>query len=194
MNRILRNSIVYGAMTLRCPAVLCLLVVTVWAGDDAAVILRKLRDFQTAPNPAALNFAWPYLDSSDTSVREAARIAVQAQPFEKWKDRAMEEKNTWASLELLRALVESCPRSQTTALSPHICEQITTLRLENMDVAQLLAAIRLTRSVFERLGPLSDDELQQMRDLWTHLAPPTDAGVARERQELVEFLRTAHPR
>src|SRR6185295_8711480 len=100
----------------------------------------------------------------------------------KWKDRAIEEKNTWASLEVLRALAESCPREQGRDLSPHLCEQMTTLRLEQMEPAQLRAAMRLVRLVIQRLGPVSADELQQMRDLWTNLPAPADAGVARERR------------
>ena len=190
MNRILRGSIPRRATVFW----FGLLTVIALAGEDAASILRKLNELRKAPDPAALDVAWSHLDSPEASVREAARQVVQAQPFEKWKDRALEEKSTWASLELLRALVEACPRSQMATFSPHVCEQITTLRLEQMEKTQLLAAIRVTRLVVERLGPLSEDELQQMRDLWTHLPPPADSASVKERQGLLEFLRMARPR
>jgi len=164
------------------------------AADDADSIRRQLAAFQRAPNPAALDFAWPYLDSPEAGLREAARKTVQAQPFADWKDRALEEKSTWASLEILRALTESCPRGEAAALSPHLCEQISTLRLEAMDPAQLRAAIRLTRLVFDRLGPVSEDERQQMVDTWSHLSPPADALAATDWRALLEFLRAVHPR
>ena len=36
---------------------------------------------------------WPYLDSPIVAaVREVARVAVEAQPFDTWKQRALEEK------------------------------------------------------------------------------------------------------
>jgi hypothetical protein len=190
MNRILRRSIRRGVVLLW----LGLFVVVALAAEDAASIVRRLRELRNKPNAEALSMVWPHLDSPDASVREAARFVVQAQPFEMWKERALEEKNTWASLELLRALIESCPRSQAASLSPHLCEQITTLRLEQMEAAQLREATRLTRLLWQRLGPLSADELHQMRDLWSHLPAMADAGAARERQELLEFLRTARPR
>lgn len=190
MNRILRRGIRYGAMVLWlgwCAAV-------AFAAEDAAAVVRKLAALRKAPDATALDVAWAHLDSPEPAVREAARQVVQALPFEKWKDRAIEEKGTWASLELLWALAESCPREEARALSPHLCEQITTLRLEQMEPAQLIAAMRATRLMFERMGPLSEDEVHQMRDLWTNLPAPADAGAARERRELVEFLGKARPR
>jgi hypothetical protein len=190
MNRILRRSIRCGAMVLW----LGLSAIPAAAEEDAASIVRKLVALRKAPAVEPLNAAWPHLDSPDASVREAARLTVQSLPFEKWKDRALEEKSTWASLELLRALAESCLRNEAAALSPHLCEQITTLRLEQMEPAQLIAAMRVTRLVIERMGPVSEDELHQMRDLWGHLSAPGDAGAAREREVLIAFLGKARPR
>jgi len=176
-------------------ALLCLrFLATIQAAGDADSVRRQLAAYQRVPAPTALDFAWPYLDSPDSDLREAARKAVQAQPFAQWKERALEEKNTWASLEILRALTESCPRGEAAALSPHLCEQISTLRLEAMDPAQLRAAIRLTRLVFDRLGPVSEDERQQMVDAWSHLPPPTDAPAATDWRALLEFLRAVHSR
>lgn len=187
MNRILRGRVRSRALALW----FCLLAGFASGAEDSASILRKLGELRKTPDSGALDVAWPHLDAAEASVREAARLVVQAQPWEKWKGRALEEKRTWASLELLRALAESCPRDQAARLSPHLCEQITTLRIEHMDAAQWRAAIRVTRLLWERLGPLSGDELQQLRDLWTHLPVPADGAAAREQKELLEFLRMA---
>jgi hypothetical protein len=170
------------------------LVAAPLSGDGPNAVRQKLAEFQRAPTAGALDYAWPYLDSPDATIRQAARKAVQAQPFPQWKDRAIEEKATWASLELLRALVESCPADEAPALSPHLCEQITTLRFESMDPAQMKAAVRVTRLVFERLGPVSEDERQQMVDLWSHLAAPSDAAAAADLRALLEYLRNVRPR
>jgi hypothetical protein len=164
------------------------------AQEDPAAIRRQLEVLAQRSDPAAPDLVWPHLDSSDAAIREAARLAIQAQPFDRWKERALEEKSTWASLEALRALVEVCPRAQAAELSPHLCEQITTLRLEHMDEAQQLAALRLTRLVFVKLGPLSVDERQQMIDLWSHFSAARSTRVKQEVEGLRAFLESVHPR
>jgi hypothetical protein len=194
MNRILRRRMLHTLMTLLRVLFCLLFAATLRAGDEADSLRRKLEPLQSGTNPAVLDLAWPHLDSPDQAVREVARKAVQAQPFATWKDRALEEKSTWASLELLRALAESCPRNLAASLSPHLCEQITTLRFEHMDPPQWLASIHLTRLVFRVLGPLTEDERQQMLDLWTQLSPSPGAAPSKELGELLEFLRTARPR
>jgi hypothetical protein len=170
---------------------ICLAVATSAVADETPLVLRQLQVLRQKGGPAALDAAWPFLDSDNATIREAARQVIQAQPVEMWKARAFEEKNTWASLEILRALVESCPRDQKSQLSPHVCEQITTLRIEHMDETQILAALRLTRLTFDILGPLSDDERLQMLDLWSGLRLPL---ASQERQKLVEFLQAVRPR
>jgi hypothetical protein len=122
--------------------------------------------------PTAIETAWHDLDSSDASARNAARAKIEAQPFHTWRSRALEETRPWASIEALLALCEACPFSEGPKLRPHLCESITTLRIEQMSVEQLLATIRLTRLVCTRFGAPSDDERQQMLDLWSHIFPP----------------------
>jgi len=188
MNRILRALPLLFAMTSPPPTALA------QAPQEANSILRTLTQMRERPNPAALDLAWPHLDSPDAAIREAARLVIQAQPFERWKARALEEKDTWASLEILRALVVAVPRAQAAELSPHLCEQITTLRLEHMDAAQQLAALQLTRLVFARLGPVSADERHQMLDLWSHFAGARTAAVRAEQARLLTHLESAPTR
>jgi hypothetical protein len=183
MNRILQCLLTGGT-----------LVFAAQAQNETALLHRTLTEFQQRQDPAAVAFAWPHLDAADASIRQAARLAIQTQPFETWKERALEEKATWASLEALRALAESCPHAQAAELSPHLCEQITTLRIEQMDEAQQLATLQLTRQVFTRLGPVSADERQQMLDLWSHFPGTPTPPVKRELDRLLMFLESARPR
>jgi hypothetical protein len=158
------------------------------ADDAAKAVWQKLAAFQGRVDARALDAAWPYLDSPDAAVREAARVAVEAQPFDTWKQRAFEEKKPWASLEALRALVEACPRAQAAELSPHLCEQMTTLGIEQMSEAQQLAALQLTRAIFVRLGPLSADERNQMLGLWSHFTEPLTGRAKAEVARLIAFI------
>lgn len=155
---------------------------------------QKLAPFQGKVDAQAIDVAWPYLNSSDCAVREVARVAVEAQPFDSWKQRALDEKKPWASLEALRALIEACPKSEAAALSPHLCEQITTLGIEQMSEAQQLAALQLTRSIFTHLGPVSADERAQMLDLWSHFPEPLTGRAKAEVTRLIAFIDKAPTR
>jgi hypothetical protein len=164
------------------------------AQNPNAPLRRALDAFRGRQDAAALDFAWPHLDSPESSIREAARLAIEAQPFETWKQRALDEKRTWASLEILAALSHACPRAQAPELAPHLCEQITTLRIEEMDEEQFLAAIRLTRLVLTRLGPPTEDERQQMLDLWSRFAPAKGKRSNVELRSLLVFLNAVKTR
>ncbi len=150
--------------------------------------LASLRDHSDQVDPHALDVAWPFLNSRDPAVREAARQIVEAQPFDAWKQRALDEKSTWASLESLRALVETCPKPQAAELSPHLCDEIATLRIDEMNEPQQLATLQLTRALFVRLGPLSADERKQMLDLWSAFPGPLTSRARAELTRLVDFL------
>lgn len=155
---------------------------------DTVALRRALSAARGKPDVTVIDFAWPHLDSPDSSIREAARKVVEAQPFEIWKQRALDEKRTWASLEILAALCHACPRAQAVELAPHLCEQITTLQIEHMDEEQFLAALRLTRLLFTRLGPPTEDERQQMLDLWSRFSPTKRKRSNAELRSLLEFL------
>jgi len=66
---------------------------------------RRLEAFHGKEDPAALDIAWPQLNSEDRFMRYAARIAVESQPVEKWRDRALAEAQPRAGLTALLALV-----------------------------------------------------------------------------------------
>ena len=147
-----------------------------------------------------LESAWADLDSPKASVRDAARKKIEAEPFTSWKARAIGETRPWASIEALLALCHACPLSEGPALRPHLCESITTLRIEQMSNEQTLAAVRLTRLVCTRFGEPAEDERQQMIDLWSRFAPPqspekqtpNQRQITRELKELLSLLDSAH--
>jgi hypothetical protein len=121
-------------------------------------------------------------------------MAVEAQPFDTWKQRAIDEKKPWASLEALRALIEACPHAQASDLSPYFCWQLTTLGIEQMNEAQQLAASQLTRAIFVRLGPVSAGERTQMLDLWSHFPEPLTGRAKAEVARLLAFMEKAPTR
>jgi hypothetical protein len=194
MNRNLRTAFHFPLLRSVGILLVCACTAMGAVNEAAKALQQKLAAFQGRVDPKALDVAWPYLDSTDCAVREVARLAVKAQPFDSWKQRALDEKKPWASLEALRALIEACPPGQTAALSPHLCEQITTLGIEQMSEAQQLAALQLTRLIFVRLGPVSADERAQMLDMWSHFPEPLTGRAKAEVARLVAFIDKAPTR
>ena len=161
------------------------------ANDPAKAVRQKLAVFQGRVDAAALDAAWPYLNSPDCNIREVARLAVEAQPFDTWKQRALDEKKPWASLEALRALIEACPHAEAAGLTPQLGQQMATLGIEQMSEAQQLIALQLTRAIFARLGPVPADVRARMLDLWSHFPEPLTGRAKAEVARLVAFIEKA---
>jgi hypothetical protein len=159
-------------------------------------VLRERAHGEDSGRSNDLENAWVNLDSLKPAARDAARREIEAQPFSTWKTRAIGETRPWASIEALLALCHACPLSEGAALRPNLCESITTLRIEQMTAEQTLAAIRLTRLVCTRFGKPTEDERQQMIDLWSRFIPsqpenkqtPDQRQITRELRELLSLL------
>jgi putative heme-binding domain-containing protein len=66
---------------------------------------RKIEQFHQGPNPAALAVAWPNLKHPDRFIRYAARLALEHQPINEWKDKALTEKDPIAATHALIGLI-----------------------------------------------------------------------------------------
>jgi putative heme-binding domain-containing protein len=73
-------------------------------GADARALRHGLEAYHGHEDSRALDFAWPQMGSADRFLRYAARIAVESQPVEEWKARALAETNPQAALSALLAL------------------------------------------------------------------------------------------
>ena len=73
-------------------------------GAQARALRRQLEGFHGQPNPAAVAFLWPHLNSPDRAIRYAARIALEAQPVSQWQAQALAESSAEAGLTALLAL------------------------------------------------------------------------------------------
>lgn len=107
--------------------------------SSARVLRRRLEAFHGRIDPAAIDTAWPHLDSSDPAVRHAARIVVEHQPVATWEARALDETRTTASLTALLALA----RSREEEVSVPILRRTTTLDFAKLTLSQKLTLVYL---------------------------------------------------
>jgi putative heme-binding domain-containing protein len=137
---------------------------TATTGEDRLQMLRhSLEAFHGKQDPVAVGKVWPHLASEDRYIRAAARTALEHQPLDQWRDRALAESNATAQLEALLALARVtgvCPthRSNESLKSykpdEQTREQLWTALLRH-DFAKLtndqrLAYVRLVQIVLHR--------------------------------------------
>ena len=73
-------------------------------GSEARALRHKLEAFHGHEDATAVDVVWPQLASEDRFMRYAARIAIESQPVNRWKARALSETNPQAALTILLSM------------------------------------------------------------------------------------------
>ena len=150
-------------------------------GAEARALRHKLEAFHGKSDPAALDFAWPHLDSKDRWIRYAARLAVESQPVEKWQNRALEEQKVNSSLAALLALARSGEKS----LQGNLLKSLERLDPGQLNRAQRLETLRTIEIALIRMGRPEPDN---RRDLLAMLDPFYPTGSQAINRELCQLL------
>jgi putative heme-binding domain-containing protein len=116
---------------------------------EARATRRKLEAFHTKKDPQAVATAWPYLDNPDRNLRYAARVAIENQDLAQWRDKALAETRTTASIYAMIALARTGAKSD---LKP-VLDALGKLKLDSLSVEQQLDLLRAYGVAFIRLGP-----------------------------------------
>lgn len=128
-------------------------------------IRRELETYHTGgPKTGAVDFAWPYLKHEDRFIQYAARIAVEHQPLNEWKDKALNEKDpvilTQAIIALARHSDKSAANQMLEALMTIDYDQLSETEEQNLIRAFELILYRhgnptgtLKNQVVEYLSP-----------------------------------------
>jgi len=118
-------------------------------GEDARALRHKLETFHGHEDARAVDFAWPHLASNDRFLRYAARIAIESQPIELWKPRALAETNPAAALTALLAVARLGGTESQTDLF-HALAKFPLSQLTNE--AQQLEKLRVIEVSLSRQG------------------------------------------
>jgi putative heme-binding domain-containing protein len=148
---------------------------------QARATRRSLERFHTVIDPSALDQIWPFLGDPDRSLRFAARIAVEAQPVDSWKERALSETNAARGLNALLALA----RCGDSATQGPLLKALAQFPLVSLDEPHRLLKYRVIELSFIRQGlPAST-----LRELAVEkLSPRYPATTWAENRELCRLL------
>jgi putative heme-binding domain-containing protein len=115
---------------------------------DARNLRRKLEQFQGAPDPAAIDAAWPYLKDTDRFIRYAARLAVEHQPVTEWQDKALGEKDPVTVIHAMIALARNGDKS----LQPKMLDNLTSIDYTQLSASQQIDLLRALEVTLSRMG------------------------------------------
>lgn len=142
---------------------------------------KRLEALHHEIGPSAVEEAWPYLSSEDRAIRHAARIALEHQPVELWRDRALRE----AQPRSLIAAMVALARCGDESLQPDITAALGRIRWESISQDDATDVVRAHVLAVSRLGPASDETRRRvLQNLSSHFP----YGEPRVDQQLAEVL------
>lgn len=152
----------------------------------ARQLRRQLESFHGHHDPAAVNTAWSMLNSDDVWLRNAARVAIEWQPVDEWRQRALQETRPTAALTALLALV----RTDEASYQPQLINAVLKHWNENSSAEQTLIALRTLQLSIIRQGTPSEELRQAMRNRLDMIYPSGDVRSNRLACELLIRLKS----
>lgn len=138
---------------------------------------RQLEHFHGRVDPAAVAAVWPYLGQADRAVRFAARVALEAQPIDRWRERALAERHLETRLTAFLALARQGDDSDLEVTTRSLDEAVDWETLDAEQKLRVLRILELTLARSElRVAPLT----AQLRDAMAEHFPDSDRRVTWE--------------
>jgi putative heme-binding domain-containing protein len=150
-------------------------------GSEARALRHQLEAFHGHVDPAAVDVAWPQLNSADRFIRYAARIAVEAQPLEHWKARALAETRPDAMLTALLAVA----RLGGAESQPELYKSLARQPIAGLSMEQKLDKLRVIEVSIARWGRPS---AELIRPLVAELGPVFPSNSIELNRELSQVL------
>jgi putative heme-binding domain-containing protein len=151
------------------------------AGSEARNLRHELEAFNFKADPAAVDFAWPHLNSPDRFIRYAARLAIERNPVAEWQAKALAEKQPEAALTALLALA----RLGAAETQPAVLKSLNSIPFANLTEEQKLEKLRVIEVSIARHG-LPTGEIA--RQLLADIDPLYPAKTEFENRELCQIL------
>jgi putative heme-binding domain-containing protein len=153
-------------------------------GSDARALRRRLEAFNVQPDPAAIEFAWPHLNSSDRHIRYAARMAIERNPVSQWQGKAISEKQPRAALTALLALA----RWGSADTQPAILKSLASIPFSALSEEETLNKLRVIEVSLARQGIPTGDVAKQVIAELDPLYPAKTADINRELSQILLAL------
>ncbi|MCC6783627.1 MAG: c-type cytochrome [Planctomycetes bacterium] len=147
---------------------------------------RSLEAFHGTPShgAAAIEAAWPHLGHADRPIRYAARVAIESQTLELWRERALAEREPRA---LIQAAIALCRHADAEA-GPRVHAQLARVALDALDTQDRLALLRAWQLRLIRLAPPTAAEREGLIALLDPHYPSGEAALDAELCRVLAYL------
>lgn len=144
----------------------------------------KLEAYHKEAGQEAVDVAWPYLKHPDRFVKYAARIAVEHQPVELWKDKALNESDP----EILTQAVLALARHSDESMRDQLLGALLKADFEKLNESQQLEMLRTCEVILYRMGvPAGNVRSQLIASLAPHY-PAASPEMDKELSKILVFL------
>ncbi|HRE50451.1 MAG TPA: c-type cytochrome [Flavitalea sp.] len=109
---------------------------------------RELEAYHGQPRAGAVDFLWPHLQHPDRFVRYAARIALEHQPVDEWKEKAYQENDPVTLIQAGIALARKAKAKD----KPRIIKMLLGVDYDGLSESQKIDITRAFELVFARMG------------------------------------------
>lgn len=151
---------------------------------EIRALRRRLETYHTQAAPQAVSEAWPHLANEDRWLRYAARLAIERQDLEHWRQRAVQETQPLAAATALLALA----RVGRPGDQPALLAALESLPWEQMEKETLLTALRACALSFIRQGRPLDGQEAPLRKRLAAIFPHAQTTANHELCELLIYL------
>jgi putative heme-binding domain-containing protein len=167
-------------------------------GEKAREQRAKLEAYHGHADPNAVKTAWPFLGSKDRALRYAARVALEWQPVDQWREQALSEKNPQASITALIALSRVSNRDQfhrkptdpqpDAALQARILGALDRIAWNKLSQTQQLELLRAYTLAFTRFNRPDEATRQRLIAKFEPLFPSTSRELNAELAPMLVYL------
>ena len=162
---------------------------------EEAVLRRKLEAFHGGKFADAVETAWPHLSHPDRYVRFAARVAIEHQDADTWRQRALTEKEPTSAIQALLALVRVSAADPfhrkadappiDAKLKADIQAALDKLDWKAMNDTERQDLLRVYHVFFNRFGPPDEDARRRTIARFDEVFP---SRVREQNAELCQLL------
>lgn len=159
---------------------------TLTKNQDLRDLRHSLEKFHRKPGSGntALDEAWPHLSHEDRNIRYAARLAIENQDINLWRDRVFSEKNPRA---IIHSAIALARHGNPEDLSPTL-KVLNGVPMDDLDTKDRLALLRAYSLCLIRLGnPAPEEKASLIAKLDPHY-PADDERLNAELCRALSFL------
>lgn len=154
------------------------------AGKEERSLRRSLEAYHNKQSPEAIPAAWPRLKNPDRFIRYAARMVLEHQPFQEWKNR-------WASETEPASIIQSTiavARSASPSYQNEALRKLEAVNWDALSTAQRIDLLRAYNLLFIRMGSPSASQKAALVDRLGARLPAEDPFLNRELSQVLTYL------